>query len=338
LREDKPARDVVLEQPRAVASRTPRRKRSTSPAVSSPAVSSPAAASKTALSHPDKLLYPELGLTKRELADYYELVSEVMLPHVINRPLTLLRCPEGRQKQCFFQKHPGKALAEGLVRVQAPSSDGESEYAAITDARGLPALVQMGALEVHLWGALANDAEHPDRLVFDLDPAPDLDFAATIAGARALRQLLQELGLKSWVKTTGGKGLHVTVPIVPQAGWDEIKDFCRAVAEELTRRDPARYLATMSKAKRQGKIFIDYLRNARGATFIAPYSTRAREGAPIAMPVEWEDLSAQFKPERFNVRSAKKYLNERRIDPFASLLKARQKLPSVAKVARTGSK
>ncbi len=326
LREDKPAREVVLEQPRAVASRVPRKK------------PMPQAASKTTLSHPDKILYPEIGLTKRELADYYELVSELMLPHVINRPLTLLRCPEGRQKQCFFQKHPGESLAEGLVRVQVPSSDGKSEYAAVADARGLPALVQMGVLEVHLWGALANDAEHPDRLVFDLDPAPDLDFKATIVGAQALRKLLEELGLQSWVKTTGGKGLHVTVPIVPRAGWDEIKDFCRAIAEELTRRYPERYLATMSKAKRQGKIFIDYLRNGRGATFIAPYSTRAREGATIAMPVEWDDLSAKFKPEIFNVRSAKKYLNKRRVDPFASLLKARQKLPSAAKTARVTAK
>ncbi len=250
LREDKPARDVVLEQPRAVASRGPRK------------TPKPPPAAKTVLSHPDKVLYPELGLTKRELADYYELVSEVMLPHVINRPLTLLRCPEGRQKQCFFQKHPGESLAEGLVRVQVPASDGPSEYAAIADARGLPALVQMGALEVHLWGALASDAEHPDRLVFDLDPAPDLDFKATMAGARALRELLEELGLKSWLKTTGGKGLHVTVPITPRAGWDEIKEFCRAVAEELTRRDPERYLATMSKAKRHGKIFIDYCETA----------------------------------------------------------------------------
>jgi bifunctional non-homologous end joining protein LigD len=326
LREDKPAREVVLEQPHAVASRAVRKHEK------------PAAASKVALSHPDKVLYPELGLTKRELADYYELVSEVMLPHVVNRPLTLLRCPEGRNKQCFFQKHPGESLAEGLVRVQVPSSDGTSEYAAIADARGLPALVQMGVLEAHIWGALASNAEHPDRLVFDLDPAPELDFAATVGGAHALRQLLEELGLKSWVKTTGGKGLHVTVPIVPQAGWDEIKNFCRAVAEELTRRDPERYLATMSKAKRKGKIFIDYLRNGRGATFIAPYSPRAREGATIAMPVEWDDLTARFKPESFNVRSAAKYLNQRSADPFATLLKARQKLPSASKAERLGKR
>jgi len=329
LREDKAARDVILEQPRAVASRTPGKKAKQDQKEKSDQADVEPRPAKVEVSNPDKVLYPELGLTKRELADYYELVSEVMLPHVINRPLTVLRCPEGRNKQCFFQKHPGKALAEGLVRVQVPSSDGKSEYAAIADARGLLGLAQMGVLEVHIWGALTSDPEHPDRLVFDLDPAPDLDFKATIAGAQALRQLLEELGLQSWVKTTGGKGLHVTVPIVPRADWDEIKDFCRAVAEELTRRDPERYLATMSKAKRTGKIFIDYLRNGRGATFIAPYSTRAREGATIAMPVEWDDLSAKFKPLAFDIRSAAKYLSKRRVDPFASLLKARQKLPSL---------
>jgi bifunctional non-homologous end joining protein LigD len=322
LREDKPAKEVVLEQPHAVASRSRSKK------------AAPHASQSTTLTHPDKILFPELGLTKRELADYYEVVSDFMLPHVVNRPLTLLRCPEGRQKQCFFQKHPGETLAEGLVRVQVPSSDGSSEYAAIADARGLAALVQMGAIEVHISGALASDPEHPDRLVFDLDPAPDVDFQATIAGARTLRELLEELGLQSWVKTTGGKGLHVTVPIVPRADWDEIKTFCKAVAEELTRRDPERFIATMSKAKRRGKIFVDYLRNGRGATFIAPYSPRAREGALIAMPIVWDDLSAKFKPERFSVRGAAEYLQRRKTDPFVALAKARQKLPSAAKAAR----
>ena len=319
LRDDKPASfDVVLEQPRAVASR-----RKPKSATGSPA------APVTPLTHPDKVLYPEIGLTKRELAEYFELVSEWMLPHVINRPLTLLRCPEGRGKQCFFQKHPGDSLAPGLVRVQAPSSDGSSEYAAVADARGLAALVQMGALEVHIWGALASDAAHPDRLVFDLDPAPELSFKDVVAGAHAIRALLQEYKLKSWVKTTGGKGLHVTVPIDPKQDWDTVKAFCRGVAEELARRDPERYVATMSKAKRTGKIFIDYLRNSRGATFIAPYSPRAREGATIALPVAWEELTARFKPEAFNVRSAKKLLAKRGRDPFASLLEHQQALPSL---------
>jgi bifunctional non-homologous end joining protein LigD len=317
LREDKPAREVVLEQPRALASRSSSKKKQV------------AATSSSELSHPDRVLYPELGLTKRELAEYYELVRDWMMPHVVQRPLTLLRCPEGRNKQCFFQKHPGESLADGLVRVEVPSSDGQDEYAAIEDQRGLRALVQMGALEVHIWGALSSDADHPDRLVFDLDPDVGLDFKDVVAGAHATRDLLAELGLKSWLKTTGGKGLHVTVPIAPRADWEEVKAFCRAVAEELARRDPERYVATMSKAKRRGKIFVDYLRNGRGATFIAPYSPRAREGAGIAMPIEWDDLTAKFKPDQFTVRSAAKYLAKRQVDPFASLLKSRQKLPAI---------
>ncbi len=321
LRQDKPAREVVLEQPRSVASRANKK----------PARAGAAPSTGTAeLSHPDRVLYPELELTKRELAEYYDLVADVMLPHVLQRPLTLLRCPEGRSKQCFFQKHPSDSLAEGLTRVKVPSSDGQDEYAALEDARGLRALVQMSALEVHIWGALTSDADHPDRLVFDLDPDAGLDFEAVVAAAHATRGLLDELGLKSWVKTTGGKGLHVTVPITPRADWDEAKAFCRAVAEELTRRDPERYVATMSKAKRRGKIFIDYLRNGRGATFIAPYSPRAREGAGIAMPIEWDELTPKLKPEIFSIRSAQKYLAKRKADPFASLLKARQKLPALA--------
>jgi bifunctional non-homologous end joining protein LigD len=246
----------------------------------------------------------------------------------VNRPLTLLRCPEGRTKQCFFQKHPAESLAPGLGRVTVKSAQGSAEYAVIQDARGLQALVQMGVLEVHIWGALANDSERPDRLVFDLDPDPEVTFSAVIAAARAVRALLAELGLNSWVKTTGGKGLHVTVPVQPEQGWDEVKAFCQHVAQELTRREPERYVATMSKAKRRGKIFIDYLRNARGATFVAPYSPRAREGAGIAMPVAWAELSAKFKPERFTVPSAGKYLAARKTDPFAAMEKARQKLPS----------
>lgn len=321
LREDKPAEQVVLEQPQAVAARS---KSSAEAKTRKTRVK----AESAALSHPDKVLYPELGISKRELAEYFELVSELMLPQVRHRPLTLLRCPEGTSKQCFFQKHPGKSLADGLIRVQVPSSDGNSEYATIDDERGLWGLAQMGVLEAHIWGAHAEDAEHPDQLVFDLDPDPSVGFGEVMKAARAVRQLLEdEYGLKSWLKTTGGKGLHVTVPITPRADWDEAKAFCREVAEELTRRDPERYIATMSKAKRKGKIFIDYLRNARGQTFVAPYSPRAREAAGIAMPIEWEQLTAKLEPSAFNVRSAAKYLAKRKTDPFASLLKKKQQLP-----------
>jgi bifunctional non-homologous end joining protein LigD len=326
LREDKPAREVVLEQ--AVATRKPSKKalKNTAPAKSAPKQNGKPPLSE--LTHPERVLYPELGLTKRDLAEYFVLVTELMLPQVMSRPLTLLRCPEGRTKQCFFQKHPGESLAPGLGRVTVKSSEGTAEYAVVEDARGLQALVQMSVLEVHVWGALASDSERPDRLVFDLDPDPEVKFSAVIAAAQAVRALLVELGLSSWVKTTGGKGLHVTVPIDPEQGWDEVKSFCQHVAQELTRRDPERYIATMSKAKRRGKIFIDYLRNARGATFIAPYSPRAREGAGIAMPVAWDELSAKFKPEIFTVQSAKKYLAARKTDPFAAMERARQKLPS----------
>jgi bifunctional non-homologous end joining protein LigD len=325
LREDKPARDVVMEQ--AVASRSRSKQAPVEQARAGKKRPKPAAGSLTPLSHPDKVLYPELGLTKQDLAAYYDVVEAVMLPHVVNRPLTLLRCPEGRGKSCFFQKHPGDSLAEGLSRVTVKSSEGTAEYAAIDDERGLRALVQMGVLEVHIWGALATDSERPDRLVFDLDPDTEVKFSEVIAGAHAVRELLEELGLKSWLKTTGGKGLHVTVPIAPEHGWDEIKEFCQYVAQEITRRDPERYVATMSKAKRRGKIFVDYLRNGRGATFIAPYSPRAREGAAIAMPVSWDELSGKFKPETFTVQTAEKHLAARKSDPFASMLKSRQKLP-----------
>ena len=173
--------------------------------------------------------------------------------------------------------------------------------------------------------------------MFDLDPAPDLGFEDVIVGARAMRALLEEYGLKSWLKTTGGKGLHVTVPIEPRADWETVKSFCRRVAEELAGREPEHYVATMSKAKRTGKIFIDYLRNSRGATFVAPYSPRAREGASIAMPIEWHDLTAKFKPQAFTVRTAKKLLSKRRSDPFASLLTHHQELPG-AQSAGKGSR
>ena len=307
LREDKPAEDVVLEKPKASKAKA-----------------------KAQLSNPDKVLYPELGISKRELAEYYESVAALMLPHVYHRPLTLLRCPEGTAKQCFFQKHPGEGLADGLIRVQVPSSDGNSEYAAIDDERGISGLAQMGVLEAHVWGALSEDADHPDLLVFDLDPDPSVGFGEVIVAAKAVRQLLEkDHGLKSWLKTTGGKGLHVTVPIVPRADWDEVKAFCKEIAEELTRREPDRYVATMSKAKRKGKTFIDYLRNGRGQTFVAPYSPRAREAAGVAMPIEWEQLTSKLDPSAFNVRTAAKYLAKRKADPFASLLKAKQKLPKL---------
>jgi bifunctional non-homologous end joining protein LigD len=299
LREDKPARGVKLEKPQEAA---------------------------YPLSNPDKVLYPELSITKRELLEYYELVAERMLPHVAGRPLTLVRCPEGRTKQCFFQKHPGRGTPEGLRAVPIREKDGKAPYTVIDDEQGLFGLVQLGALEIHTWGAHEGDPERPDLLVLDLDPDPELDFKEVVRCAERLREVFESAKLESFVKSTGGKGLHVCVPFEPELSWSELKSFTKHIAEAFAARYPKEYLATVSKAKRTGKIFIDYLRNARGATFIAPYSTRARENAPVAVPLEWDEI-AKFKPGDFTLRNLSKRLKKQRVDPFQRMAELKQKLP-----------
>ncbi len=278
------------------------------------------------LTHPDKVLYPELGITKRELFEYYELVAERMLPHVANRPLTLVRCPNGWTKACFFQKHLGQGTLEGVRTVSIPEQDAKAPYAVIDDAGGLFALVQLGALEVHTWGSRADDLERPDLLVFDLDPDPSVEFGAVVDCARHLRAIFRAAKLESFVKTTGGKGLHVCVPIEPDLDWTQARSFCERLAKEIAASEPDKYLANASKARRKGKIFIDYLRNARGATFVAPYSTRARENAPLAVPVDWDELDAKFRPERFTLRSIGPRLKALKRDPFEAIIRLKQRL------------
>lgn len=307
LREDKPAREVELE---TAVSLRPR----------------PRSTRNFPLTNPNKVLFPAEGITKQELLDYYALVAERMLPHVENRPLTLVRCPNGYGKPCFFQKHPGSAQIKGLHDIPIAEKEGSSAYSALDDEEGLFALVQLGALEIHTWGSRADDFEHPDLLVFDLDPDPSVDYSAVIAGAHAVREVFEHAGLETFVKTTGGKGLHVCVPIEPSLSWDEAKDFTGRVAQAMAERSPGLYVATQSKAKRKGKTFIDYLRNGRGATFVAPYSTRAREGAPIAVPLEWDELSSKLPPQHFNLRNIRKRLSILRKDPFERMTRLRQRL------------
>lgn len=278
------------------------------------------------ITHPDKVLYPEQGITKRQLLDYYGLVAERMLPHVANRPLTLVRCPNGRGKPCFFQKHPGASVPPGLRSVSLPEKSGSSPYSVLDGALGLFGLAQLGALEVHTWGARADDVEHPDLLVFDLDPDPAVTYEAVIAGAQALRGIFEQARLESFVKTTGGKGLHVCIPIQPELDWAVVKDFSARIARSLAQSSPQLYVATQSKAKRHGKTFIDYLRNVRGATFIAPYSTRARENAPIATPLEWDELSPKLPPDSFTLRSIEARLAKLPRDPFERMAKLSQAL------------
>ena len=279
------------------------------------------------LSHPDRVLYPEQGLTKQDLAQYYEAISPWMLPQVAGRPLSLVRCPEGRQKACFYQKHWSGQLPPAVKTIDIEEGKGGVRpYTVILETAGLVSLVQYGVLEFHLWGARADQLESPDRIVFDVDPAPDVGWARVREAAKLLKGMLESLGLDSWIKTTGGKGLHVVVPLERRSSWEEVSAFARAVAQRIAREDPARYLATASKAARQGRIYIDWLRNTRGSTAIAPWSTRAREGAPVSVPIGWEELDRLKGGDQFLLRGALTVARRRKTDPWASLLTARQRL------------
>jgi bifunctional non-homologous end joining protein LigD len=282
------------------------------------------------MTNPERVLYPREGITKRELAEYYAAVAPWMIPHVAGRPLMLVRCPQGVDKQRFVQKHVKPPLPDGIRAVPIEEDGAEVEYVAIDDALGLVGLAQMSVLEIHTWGAHADDPDRPDFLVFDLDPDPKVKWTAVIAGARLLREALGHLGLESYVKTTGGKGLHVCVPIARRVGWEEAKEFCRALTELVVKVDPKAYVATMSKAQRSGKIFIDFFRNGRGATFIAPYSTRARHGAPVAMPLAWDELSPKIAADHFHLRNVMKRLSTLGADPWKDASSKKQVLSAAA--------
>jgi bifunctional non-homologous end joining protein LigD len=278
------------------------------------------------LSHPDRVLYPEMGLTKLDLARYYESVADWILPHLVDRPLTLVRCPGGRKAQCFYQKHLGETMPDAVRGVMIAEKDGNDEYAVIDDLSGLVSLVQIGVLELHPWPARADKVEAPDRLVFDFDPGEGVAWKAIVQAAREARELLSNLGLESFLRTSGGKGLHVVAPLSRRNTWDELKQFAKAVADAMVLAAPDRYIATMSKAKRRGKVFVDYLRNQRGATAIASYSTRAREGAPVAMPLAWDELSERTKSNQYTVLNAQKRLASLAADPWKGFFEVRQSI------------
>src|SRR3954447_864762 len=280
------------------------------------------------LTSPEKVLYPEQGITKRELAEYYVAVAPWMLPHVARRPITLVRCPTGRQKKCFYQRHAGSGVPSELSEVEISGFEESGAYLYIKDVKGLVALVQMGVLEIHPWNALADRPDRPDRIVFDLDPGEGLAFADVVASAHEVRSRLDALGLVSFAKTTGGKGLHVVAPIERRAEWPDVKRFARTLAEAIAADAPTRYLTRISKAERRGRIFIDYLRNDPTSTAVAPYSTRSREGAPVATPLDWNDLSPSLDPRSFNVRTMPAHIAGGARDPWADLGKVRQRLPN----------
>ena len=281
------------------------------------------------LSSPEKVLYPEQGITKRALAEYYEAVADWMLPHVVNRPISLVRCLAGRAKKCFFQRHAGSGVPPQVSEVPIAGFGEEEAFLYIKNLSGLMALVQMGVLEMHPWGSRVDNPMKPDRLIFDLDPGEGLAFGEVIKAAKELRAFLKDLGLVSFLKTTGGKGLHIVVPIARRYAWPDVKTFAKRVGELMTRKSPERYLTRIAIAERRGKIFIDYLRNDPTSTAVGPYSTRAREGAPVATPLAWEELTAKLDPKAFDISTVPKRLARLKSDPWEGIAKLAQKLPAL---------
>jgi len=279
------------------------------------------------ITHGEREIFPEIPLTKLALAEFYEAVTPLMLPHIRNRPISCVRCPQGRSGECFFQKHwPPKGGAKITTK---PVAEGESEpkpYAFAADARDLVALVQHGVIETHIWGSRYDSLDKPDRLVLDLDPGPGVPWETVKTAAVQVRELFTRLGLESWVKLTGGKGIHVVVPIDRRVEWNVVNAFGKAAAERLMRDTPTLYVAKASKAIRDEHIFIDWMRNSRGATFAAPWCVRAREGAPVSVPLRWEELDGVEKPDQYSIPKVMKMIAQGYEDPWKDMLAKKQRL------------
>lgn len=319
LREDKPADEVQRDEPE---------KGKTMPfgKTATKTKNAKATVEGIAISHPDRVIYPGSSITKLALAEYYEKVSEAILPYVANRPLSMVRCPEGTGEPCFFQRHIAQGQSPYLHDVPVTIKGRQENYLMIEDAKGLLTLVQWGVIELHPWGCLADKPDMPDRIIFDLDPDPEVAWKHMIEGAQEVRMRMEEFGLQSFLKTTGGKGLHVVVPLSRKYKWPAIKAFARAVAESMQHDNPQRYISKSSKEARRGKIFVDYLRNDLTSTAVAPFSARAREGAPVSMTLAWEDLTAKLKPSAFTIETAPAFLEKRRQDPWEDFLRLKQQL------------
>jgi bifunctional non-homologous end joining protein LigD len=291
----------------------------------------PATVAGVRVTSPARVLFEELGLTKEALARYYEAVSDYLVPDLKGRPLSLVRCPQGPGEGCFYQKHIDKTWSDEIERVTLPESDGEGVYAIANSAAAVVGLVQKGVIELHVWGATTRDIHKPDRMIFDLDPDPAIPWREVMAAARTTRDLLASLGLQSFVKTTGGKGLHVAVPLALRHDWDEVKAFSRAVAQKMVDDAPARFLAKASKKDRAGRIFIDYLRNSPGATAVAAYSVRARRGAPVSTPLQWDELGGRLKPTTFHAGNIVRRLQGLHTDPWKTFRRTSQTLTAAMK-------
>ncbi|MES3100559.1 DNA ligase D [Sphingomonas faeni] len=312
LRADKKAEAVVLEVEQPVAE------------IAAPAVS------RVKVSNPDRVIFPESSITKGQLADYYAAVAPIMLPWVGSRPVSLVRCPQGRAKKCFFQKHDAGSFGDTVKHVGIMEKDGHEEpYLFIDTADGLLTCVQMGTIEFHGWGARIEDVEKADRLVFDLDPDEGLDFEAVRTAAFHFRDILEQIGLETFPMVTGGKGVHVIAPLVPQAEWTEVKDFAHRLAQAVAQSDPENFTAALPKAQRKGRIFVDYLRNQRGATAVMPYAVRARENAPVAAPITWKEMETIAAPNRYHIGDAAELLERAASKALTGWGRADQVLPNL---------
>jgi bifunctional non-homologous end joining protein LigD len=332
VREDKSPREVVREKKAMEATmRKPAHKKAAAAAArasvvrAKPAAEARAPAYSVKLTHPDRIYWEDAGVTKEGLADYYVGVWEWMAPHLVGRPLALVRCPEGATASCFYQKHASAGVERKWLHL-VDEPDG-NEVITVDHLDGLITLVQAGVLEIHTRGTDTSSLETCNRLVFDLDPGPGVEWDDIVRAARDVRQRLKDIGLTSFLKTSGGKGLHVVVPTAP-VPWDPAKAFARSIAEAMTADDPSRYTATVKKSARHKRIFVDYLRNSREATAVAPYSTRARPGAPVSTPITWEELGSQTSADRYTVLNLHQRLAKLRKDPWAEIGRIRQKLPT----------
>ena len=279
------------------------------------------------ISHPDRQVWPSLGISKLDLARYYDGVGELMLPHLARRPLTLVRCPDGAEKECFYQRHLAMGASPGDVKTFKRERSSKGYYIYIDSHKALITLVQNGAVEMHTWGATGPDVQHPDRITLDLDPDEDLPWAKLVQATEMTRTIVEALKLKCFLKTTGGKGLHVVVPITPKLGWSEVKEFSRHIAEFLVRAEPKLFTAKMAKGRRTGKVFVDYLRNSETASAVAAFSARARPGAGVSTPLAWDELTAEEDIRRkFTVQTLPQRLAALKRDPWANYDRTKQRI------------
>jgi bifunctional non-homologous end joining protein LigD len=276
------------------------------------------------ISHPERLIYPELNISKLQLAEYYDRVGAWILPHVQGRPLTLVHCAEGLAGPCRYLRHAKAWGPSALRRIRIREKTKVGEYLVADSIPAVVSLAQMGIVEIHTWNSTVKDLERPNRIIWDLDPGPEVGWAAIAACARVMRNLLVTLGLEAWIKTTGGRGVHIVVPIVPSSDWSAVLEFSRAVSEVVVRTNPRLYTTTFSKKGREHKILIDYLRNNRTNTSICAYSTRARAGARVSMPIAWKDLNEG--PDPWTMLTVPRRLQRQRADPWKGYTAQRQQI------------